>query len=205
MVDSSFIISVVAVVIATASTTISYLLLREARDPNVVVYATPDELRPSVVNLVIENIGKGIAWDVSFEFTSSIPQKAFGFDDAPIPEPMDRGPLITGIPCFGPGSKRIITWGQYGGIFKGIGEKAIDVTATFYSQPSLALFKRRHETLSRLDIKSFEYTDSSDHNWDKKMVEELKTIASEIKKMRAIPENAIRVLAVEKYKKENDT
>ena len=60
MTDSAFIISLVAVIIATASTVISYLLLRDAREPNVVVYATPDELRASVVNLVIENIGRGV-------------------------------------------------------------------------------------------------------------------------------------------------
>ena len=205
MTDSAFLISLVAVIIATASTAISYLLLREARDPNVIVYATPDELRPSVVNLVIENIGRGVAWDVTFASSTVIPQKAFGFDDAKDPEQMDCGPIVTGIPCFGPGSKRVLTWGQYGGIFKGIGEGTIDVTATYFSRPAFALFKRKHETLSRLDIKSFEHTNNSDHNWDKKMAEELKKIATEIKRMRSVPENALRILPVEKHKNENDT
>jgi hypothetical protein len=38
----------------------------------------------------------------------------------------------------------------------------------------LALKPRKHTTTSRLDIKSFEYSEASDHNWDKKIAEELK-------------------------------
>ncbi len=181
------------------------MLFRDSRDPNVVLYATLDERRASVINLVIENIGRGVAWDVRFEAASPIPHRAFGFEDAEIPKPMDRGPIVTGIPCFGPGSKRIITWGQFGGISKGIGESVIDVTATYYSRPSLAFFRRKHKTLSRLDILSFEHTDASDHNWEKKIAEELKTIASAISKMRAIPENALRIIPVEKHNKKSDT
>lgn len=204
MEQSSFIISLVAVIIATASTVISYLLFRDAKDPHVVVFANPDERRPSIINLVIENTGRSAAWDVRFHSSIPVPQEAFGIENAKQPKPMDHGPIVNGIPCLGPGSKRVITWGQFDGIRKGIGEGCLDITTTYYSDPSLAFKRRKHMTLSRLDIKSFENTDASDHNWDKKIAEELKVIAAAVSKMKSSPENALRVLNVDKYEQKSD-
>jgi hypothetical protein len=73
---SAFIVSLVAVIIATASTVISYLLFRDAKDPEVVVYASPDERRPSIINLIIENTGRSAGWDVTFKSSISVPQHA---------------------------------------------------------------------------------------------------------------------------------
>lgn len=196
---SAFIISLVAVIIATASTVISYIIYRNASDPEVVVYANPDERRPSIVNIIIENTGNSAAWDVQFSSSAPIPFRAFGIENAPQPEVMEGGPLINGIPSLGPGSKRIMTWGQFDGIKKGIGDGYLDITSTYKSKPSLALKARKHTTTSRLDIKSFEYSEASDHNWDKKIAEELKKISDVVKRVRSIPENAIRILPVSKY------
>lgn len=44
------IISVSAVVIATASVLINYWLFRHVKDPCIVVFATPDDRRPSIIN-----------------------------------------------------------------------------------------------------------------------------------------------------------
>ena len=108
--------SITAAIIAVSATVINYLFFRSSVDPNVIVYALHDNRRPSIILLVIENIGKSIAKNVKFSFSRSLPQDAFGFDDAAMPEVLNKGPLFTGIPALGPGSKRIITWGQYGGI-----------------------------------------------------------------------------------------
>lgn len=90
---------------------------------------------------------------------------------------MDYGPLIKGIPALGPGSKRIITWGQYGGLKKGIGDDVVEITVAYKSEGPLALFKRRHKSVCPIDIRSFEGTDVSDKNWDKKTAEQLEKIA----------------------------
>lgn len=199
METSVFIISLVAVIIATASTLISYLLFRDAKDPQIFVYATPDHERPSVINLIIENTGRSPAWEVRFQSSKPVPKEAFGIEDARHPEPMDRGPLINGIPCLGPGSKRILTWGQFDGLRKGIGEGYLDITAIYSSYPALAFKPRRHKTVSRLDIMSFECSEASDHNWDKKIAKELKVISDTLSRMRASHENALEVLRVEKH------
>ncbi|TLD43573.1 MAG: hypothetical protein JETT_0004 [Candidatus Jettenia ecosi] len=176
----SEILSLVALVIAFTSTIINYLLLRLHRDPEVIVYAASDHRRPSIINLVIENIGKGLAFDVKFETNRSIPQRAFGFENAPNPKPMDNGPLIIGIPSLGVGEKRIITWGQFGGLNKGLGDDVLDITATYRSCPMLRFTKQKHKTKSRIDIKSFKGTDASDHNCDKKAAEQLGNIAKSL-------------------------
>jgi hypothetical protein len=180
---SSEILSLVALVIALASTIINYLMLRSQREPEVIVYALPDTRRPSIINLVIENIGKGRAVDVKFETSRSIPKQAFGFEDAPEPSEMNDGPLIHGIPALVAGEKRIITWGQFGGLRKGLGDSVLDITAIYKSYPLLLFTPNKHNTTSRIDIKSFEGTDASDHNWDKKAAEQLEQIAKTLAKL----------------------
>jgi len=131
------ILSLVALVIALASSIINYLMLRSQREPEVIVYALPDAKRPSIINLVIENVGKGRALDVQFESSRSVPKQAFGFEDAPVPSVMNDGPLIHGIPAFVAGEKRIITWGQFGGLHKGLGDSVLDISAIYKSYPLL--------------------------------------------------------------------
>ncbi|MEN6622815.1 MAG: hypothetical protein ABFD50_14850 [Smithella sp.] len=167
------IISLVALVIALTSTIINYLLLCSQQEPNIIVYALPDSRRPSIINLVIENVGRGRARDITFQTNRTIPQRAFGFDKAPIPEAMKEGPLIDGIPAFSAGEKRIITWGQFHGLQKGLGDDVLDIAATYKSFPILRFNSKSHKTTSSIDIKSFKGTDASDQNWDKKTAEQL--------------------------------
>nr|CAP48422.1 putative integron gene cassette protein [uncultured bacterium] len=173
MMDTGLIISLIALVIATASTLISYLIYRSSTEPEVVVYADTDRTRPSIVLLIVENIGNGVAWNVRFEIDDSMPMKAWGFDDAEQPARMTEGPLVTGIPSFGPKARRVISWGQYHGIHKAIGYGTIDVVAKYQCHPRLAFWRRDKTTTSRLDIKSFEHTDASDDNWDRKTAENI--------------------------------
>jgi len=170
--------SIVLVLITVAATLFNYLFFRSQIDPEVIVYVTPDEKRPSIIMLVIENIGCGLAKDISFSYSRPIPQDAFGFENAQVPKNMNYGPLITGIPALGPKSKRFITWGQYGGLEKGIGNDVIHVTVTYKSDYRFPLGKRTHKTICPLDIKSFEGTDESDKNWDKKAADQLEKIAT---------------------------
>lgn len=187
------ILSLIALVIALTSTVINYLVLRLQRDPEVVVYAVPDPQRPTIINLVIENTGKGVAHDVRFVCARDIPARAFGFEKAAVPEPMKDGPLINGIPSFGPGERRIITWGQYGGLKAGLGDEVLDISAVYFSLPPLRVKKQKHRTTSRVDILSFEGTDASDRNWEKKQAEQLEKIAKALSFITNRGEGALKV------------
>jgi hypothetical protein len=188
-------ISLIALLIALTSTVINYLLLRLQRDPEVVVYAMPDPQRSTIINLVIENTGKGVAHDVRFEANREIPARAYGIENAPAPESMKDGPLINGIPSFGSGEKRIITWGQYGGLKRGLGDEVLDVTAVYFSKPApLRIRRQKHKTTSRIDIRSFKGTDASDRNWQKKTSEQLEKIARTLSQVTDGTEGALKIV-----------
>lgn len=177
--------SLLAALIATSATVINYLFFRSQIDPNIIVHASDDYNRPSLIVLIIENIGKSIAYDVKFETSKPMPKSAYGMnaETAKMAEPMDEGPLINGIPALGPGSKRIINWGQYGGLRKYLGDEAITVTIKFKSARISPLLSKKHVVKSLLDIKSFEHTDATHANWARKSAEELKRIADTLQKL----------------------
>lgn len=191
------VLSLVALVIALTSLVVNFLLLRLHRDPEVTVVAIHDERRPTIINLIVQNTGQGAAADVTFTSNRQIPAGAFGFENAPKPEAMKDGPLIQGLPSFAAGEKRIITWGQYGGLKVGLGDDVLDITATYYSRPPLSLTRQRHRTTSRIDLRSFAGTDASDHNWDKKTAETLKELVNAIKSVTDPGQRAIRIRAIE--------
>lgn len=125
--------------------------------PYVIITAIHDEERPSVIMLVIKNIGNGLALDISFSF-STFPQKSWGISDENIDiKPFDRGPLKTGIPALGPGEVRKIDWGQCAGIEKTIGDASIKVDITFFDKTG-----KQHKLVSKIDIASFFGTTAHD-------------------------------------------
>lgn len=190
-------INLLIALIAITSTIVSYLIFRHAKDPEVVVYATPDEKRPSFIVLIIDNIGNSPAWDINFISTTQVPFRAFGGNSSQTSQVMKNGPLIHGIPYLGPNAKRILTLGNFEGIRQILGNEHVDITATYFSKPSLAFCKRKHLTISRIDIRSFECSNASDHNWDKKIADELAIMSSEIKRIRYVTENLQRTISEE--------
>jgi hypothetical protein len=174
--------SVVLAIITVSATLINYLFFRSQIDPDVIVYVTPDEDRPSIILLIIENIGRGLAKDVSFSMDKKLPERAFGFKNAQSPKEMKSGPLFSGIPALGPRSKRTITWGQYGGLSKGISDDTINIKVKFKSKRSIYPSYKWHTNVCPVDIKSFEGTDVSDTNWNKKIFQQLERIATALEK-----------------------
>ena len=146
-------IGLMALMAALGLLVIYYLVRQFRRVPEVVVYAVPDIQRPAVINLVLKNSGSGIAESVSFESNKKIPALAFGFDDAPRPGYMADGPLIDGIPSLKPGEKRVMTWGQYGGLKKGLGDDFLEITSTYSNKPVLGIKRDQRRTTSRIDLR----------------------------------------------------
>ena len=134
-------------------------ILESQSDPCIIVSVVHDNDRPSILQLVVKNIGSGLAHNISFEFSRPLPKDAWGLskEEAKAAAPMDNGPLILGIPALGPGEMRAKDWGQYGGLIKCVGEEPITVTATFFKNG-----KKKPPVQSYLDIKSFEGTNASE-------------------------------------------
>ena len=182
--------------IATTSAIINYLMLRANNDPAVVVYAAHDPRRPSIINLVIENVGRGLAYNIHFTANQPIPKSAFGIEKGPSKEPaesMTDGPLIDGIPFLAAGDTRVITWGQYGGLCEALKDKSIEIVAHYQSKPALRFLNRNHSTGSAISMKSFAGTDASDNNWDKRIAEHLKDIDGRLRRVIDVQTGSIRI------------
>lgn len=146
------------VVLTGAYVVLTYRLLRTQTDPHVVVYARDDRERPTLIEIVIENVGRSVAEDVRFEVSEPL-VRAYGVSPKDPPSdtrPLDTGPLVSGIPGLSPGGTRRIVWGQFGGLRHLLGDRVVTVTARF---------KRGGRELPpvacELDVRSFDETDAS--------------------------------------------
>ena len=170
---------------ATALVTVAYTyftlrLVRGQAEPKVIVYVRHDFDRPSMLLLVIENIGRDIAHDVRFTCSRPLPARAFGIErdeTKKAPEMVD-GPFVSGIPSLGPGDSRIITWGQYGGLSVAIGGQPIIVQYTYKHG------RRELNGEARLEVESYINTDASRRPAvvSAKALEELAASAAKIEK-----------------------
>lgn len=152
-----FWVTVVLVLVTMLATAYNYLLFRGTIDPNVIVYAALQEEQPSLILLVIENIGKGVAKNVKFRLSKPL-LKTFGISDAEVEAgtPVTSGPLITGIPSLAPGQRREIIWGQYGGIRRTLGAgEVLSITATYEAYAVGPVQPREFVTESLAEVDSF--------------------------------------------------
>ncbi len=170
-------ISLFMALIATASVVVTYSVFRSSTDPVVIVYADPDLKRPSILNLIIKNIGNGAAHNVKFETTRPLPYEAFSIEvPDKMPATMEVGPIVTGIPFLAPGQQITLTWGQYGGLYKYIGDDPIQVESRYYAVGKPRFFSRRLSAKSSLDVRTFERSESAEHGYGPNLVKEFKAL-----------------------------
>ena len=150
--------AIITALVTAAYTYFTLRLVRAQSEPKVILYVKPDLNRPSILMIIVENIGRDIAHDVKFFPSKPIPASAWGIkpEDAVQSSTMSDGPLVSGIPALGPNDSRAITWGQYGGLSKAIGAEPIFVRYTYRQD------KRTFSGETRLEVKSYSGTDASE-------------------------------------------
>lgn len=188
-------ISTIAYTIITVLLWKEQVRLRRAQtDPCVVIYPRHHKTEGTVLELVVENIGLGVAYNVEFDGCDQLPSRAFGVtqDNCAEFQPFTEGPFVSGIPALAPRDTRVVIWGQWGGISKHVDSKGVVVTARFSSSPN---GKPLLTTQNPIEIESF-YGLSVGKNPEKsiadsmeRMQKDLAGIASEFKKPRIIIQN----------------
>jgi hypothetical protein len=153
----------VAAVAATASVVVAYFSARFAwqtlqalNDPKVITYVKHDSNRPSVIVLVIENIGRDIAEDVRFSPSRPIPIEAWGIEVPKGTSKILDEPITHGIPALGPGDPRVYSLGQRAGLLAALGDNPLNLTYTYRRG------RRTFEGASCLEIQSFGRLDISE-------------------------------------------
>lgn len=147
--------------------------------PEVIIYSMSDESRPTIILLIVENIGRGVARNVTFAFPADMPHRAWGVTESTArkqPEPMRNGPLVTGIPFLPPGGKRKLSWGQYGGLKSALGKRQINITASFQDIRGKPL----PPIESIVEVESFAFTDAVDPDGARQAARHLEKIARDI-------------------------
>lgn len=160
---ATLIVGLIATISSAGAMMIAFHAYRAQTDPDVIVYIQPDHKRPTIMLLIIENIGSGVAHDIEFSLPSDFPKNAFGVSSTGKSEfePMIDGPLVNGVSSLPPKGRRTITWGQAGGLFDYMQGSPKDIRVSFKRKGGPYLYEERFSTVSTLEIDSFIQTDAS--------------------------------------------
>ena len=118
MVLAQTIFYVISPLVTLLAVFVAYMALVKQSRPHILVQYRPNPDIPSIIDLVIENIGGGMARNVSF--SQALPAKCYGIEKAS-GECTDV--LEEGIPAISAGQRYIFDGGQYGGLTEKLGEK----------------------------------------------------------------------------------
>jgi hypothetical protein len=162
--------------------------------PEVVVYVRHDESRPTLLQIVIENIGRGVAMDVQFNAARPIPAKAWGLDPTNIQsaEVMQSGPLINGIPLLAPGQRRVLAWGQFAGLKKALGLEPLALRCEYKHGR-----KKMLNADFLLEVDSFERTDAVG-NEEYRVLKELERMSKSLDHIAKILEQVESATSVQR-------
>ena len=188
--------TIMLVLASVGGFTINYYLLRSHVDPDVVVYTAHDDRRPSVLIIVIENVGASSAFDVRFELSREIPKDAWTVERLPDGQKlatMREGPLIDGIPVLGPGGRRVLTWGAFDALRETLGDAPVRVSATYQSRRRFPWDPTEHASSSVLEVRSFLATDASEPP-ELRGVKALEALSKNLSAMRGHVQTMARVI-----------
>lgn len=98
---------------------VTWLALSNNSQPQVLIYYQPSINRSSVIDLIIENVGNGTAYDI--KFSAPIPINWFGIE---VPDLSNPGGWLSegGIPALAPKQRYTFTGGQFSGLKAKLGE-----------------------------------------------------------------------------------
>jgi hypothetical protein len=175
---------ILSLVIALLSVIVAYMIYYENSTADVVIYAQVDRKRSTIINLVIHNIGKGIARDIKFICPDGIPKAAYGISG--LNEPLkiyESGALSKGLPILFPDEKLVYSWGQFGGLKEALDGKPLEIEVIFFSRNSLQLRRRKTRNKLVIDIAAFEGVDISTTIFEQEVKKSLQAIAKSLEKM----------------------
>jgi len=116
---------VVSPLVTLLAVFVAYLALAKQSRPHILVQYRPNPRIPSLIDLVIENVGGGMARDVTF--SSPLPAQCYGIEN---PNGDCTEVLGGGLPAIAAGQEYVFSGGQYGGLSSRIGEK-LEIQITY--------------------------------------------------------------------------
>ncbi|WFM71905.1 hypothetical protein [Halomonas sp. CKK8] len=136
---------VLSPLVTLMAVSVAYISLVRQMRPHILVYYRPNKDLQTFIDLVVENVGGGMAKNVVF--SQPLPIKCFGIGKAD-----DDGDEVLGdgLPAIAAGQVFVFDGGQYGGLSSRVGEK-LEVEVR-YSYTNPFGFVRRRKELSVLSV-----------------------------------------------------
>lgn len=178
---SGLLINILTMLVAVGSSCISYLVYKESTYPDVIVYIEQNSEVKTILNIVIKNIGKSAAKDITFCFNENILKRSL--PNGEYVEITD-GALVSGIPFLAPGSCRILRIGNFADSKKILGDKKIRVTTSFRKANSKNPFAKNITNESYIELFSLDMVDASDNSNERKIAENLAKIEKALLKIK---------------------
>jgi len=119
---------------------VAYLALAKQSKPHILIHYRPNPNIQSIIDLVIENVGTGMARDVTF--SKPLPARCFGIES---PDGPGSEVLGNGLPAIAVGQQYIFDGGQFGGLSDKLG-KHLEVEVLYNYRNPLGIIRRRTET-----------------------------------------------------------
>ena len=124
-----------------------YFPIKLSIDPEMCVCMTSRGGKGAML-LIIKNMGKGVAKDISFSLSSPIPS----FHDKDLNK---SNPLFAGLLEFHPEDERVILLGASGEVLKKLGDDIIFVTIKYSAKRKGLWGYKKYTTICPIDGKSF--------------------------------------------------
>lgn len=131
---------VVSPLVTLLAVSIAYLALVKQSRPHILVQYRPNPGIQSLIDLVIENIGGGMARNITF--SQPLPSQCFGIERA---NGKGSDVLGNGLPAIAAGQRYIFDGGQFGGLAARIGEK-LELEISYKYRNPLGFERKRKET-----------------------------------------------------------
>lgn len=121
---------VVSPLVTLLAVTVAYVALLKQSRPHVLVQYRPNSHLQSVIDLVIENLGGGMARNVAF--STPLPVEYFGIEKS---DGSGKDILSEGLPAIAAGQRFIFHGGQFGGLSNRL-KKSMKIEVTYeYTNP----------------------------------------------------------------------
>ena len=174
--------ALISAAFAAGYTYLTYRLVRSQKEPHVIVYVCDDDSRPTILQIVIANIGGGVAFKICFDLSQPISHRVWDLETENVPSvsQITEGPLVDGIRSLAPGDSRKIDWGQFPGLFKAIGDSAIAVDCRYEDRTG----KLYNESFP-LEVRSFKTTNATGSE-GQRIIAELRGIKRPLEQSRVM-------------------
>lgn len=141
---------VVSPLITLLAVSVAYLALLKQSKPHILIQYRPNPNIQTFIDLIVENIGGGMARDITF--SQPLPAKCFGIEkhDGPGLEVLGDG-----LPAIAAGQRYIFDGGQYGGLASKICDKLeIEISYSFINPLGIKRSRKEQCVLSVSHLQS---------------------------------------------------